>query len=287
MVTTLTATEFHARDDRPDWRYALGRIEASFRCGSFEGAAELAPDDRRRGRAGRPPPRPRHPLPGPPARRADDARRRRRHRPRRRPGRRDLGAGRRGRRDERADGGPGAARWRSTPWTSTPCSRSGRPCSTTTTPPPGRDGQGRRRRRPGPHRAGVLVPADGRAPPAAQPHPPRRDRAPRRRRGARRRGRSPPAARSSATGGLARSGCSPTPRATRRASARGRTATERRVRFRRGVTPDPGTGSSSESARRLEPGGSSRWPASSPATTSSAIATIRSTASTTTSRWGS
>jgi 4a-hydroxytetrahydrobiopterin dehydratase len=42
MVTTLTATEFHARDDRPDWRYALGRIEASFRCGSFEGAADLA-----------------------------------------------------------------------------------------------------------------------------------------------------------------------------------------------------------------------------------------------------
>ena len=42
MVTALTATEFHARDDRPDWRYALGRIEASFRCGSFEGAAELA-----------------------------------------------------------------------------------------------------------------------------------------------------------------------------------------------------------------------------------------------------
>ena len=42
MVTTVTATQFHARDDRPDWRYALGRIEASYRCGSFEGAAGLA-----------------------------------------------------------------------------------------------------------------------------------------------------------------------------------------------------------------------------------------------------
>ena len=42
MVTTVTATQFHARDDRPDWRYALGRIEAAYRCGSFEGAAGLA-----------------------------------------------------------------------------------------------------------------------------------------------------------------------------------------------------------------------------------------------------
>ncbi|MFV0309553.1 MAG: VOC family protein [Desertimonas sp.] len=42
MATRLTATEFHARDDRPDWRYALGRIEACFRCGSFEAAADLA-----------------------------------------------------------------------------------------------------------------------------------------------------------------------------------------------------------------------------------------------------
>lgn len=42
MATRLTATQFHARDDRPDWRFALGRIEASYRCGSFEGATGLA-----------------------------------------------------------------------------------------------------------------------------------------------------------------------------------------------------------------------------------------------------
>jgi 4a-hydroxytetrahydrobiopterin dehydratase len=42
MVTVVTATEFHARDDRPDWRYALGRVEASYRCGTFAGAAALA-----------------------------------------------------------------------------------------------------------------------------------------------------------------------------------------------------------------------------------------------------
>ena len=42
MVTTVTARDFHARADRPDWRYALGRIEASYRCGSFDDAAALA-----------------------------------------------------------------------------------------------------------------------------------------------------------------------------------------------------------------------------------------------------
>jgi 4a-hydroxytetrahydrobiopterin dehydratase len=42
MVTVMTAAEFHAHTDLPDWRYALGRIEASYRCGSFEGAATLA-----------------------------------------------------------------------------------------------------------------------------------------------------------------------------------------------------------------------------------------------------
>jgi 4a-hydroxytetrahydrobiopterin dehydratase len=38
----VTATKFHARTDLPDWRYALGRLEASYRCGTFGGAAALA-----------------------------------------------------------------------------------------------------------------------------------------------------------------------------------------------------------------------------------------------------
>jgi 4a-hydroxytetrahydrobiopterin dehydratase len=42
MTTVVTATEFHARDDLPDWRYALGRVEASYRCGTFPGATALA-----------------------------------------------------------------------------------------------------------------------------------------------------------------------------------------------------------------------------------------------------
>ena len=42
MVTVVTATNFHARTDLPDWRYALGRLEASYRCGTFGGAAALA-----------------------------------------------------------------------------------------------------------------------------------------------------------------------------------------------------------------------------------------------------
>jgi 4a-hydroxytetrahydrobiopterin dehydratase len=41
MATVVTATEFHTRADLPDWRYALGRVEANFRCGSFERATEL------------------------------------------------------------------------------------------------------------------------------------------------------------------------------------------------------------------------------------------------------
>jgi 4a-hydroxytetrahydrobiopterin dehydratase len=41
MVTVVTATNFHARTDLPDWRYALGRLEASYRCGTFGGAAAL------------------------------------------------------------------------------------------------------------------------------------------------------------------------------------------------------------------------------------------------------
>ena len=42
METVVTATEFHARDDRPEWRYALGRLESWYRCGTFAGAAVLA-----------------------------------------------------------------------------------------------------------------------------------------------------------------------------------------------------------------------------------------------------
>ena len=93
-------------------------------------------------------------------------------------------------------------------------------------PPTAQHRPGRRHRRPGAHRAAVLVPADGRAPAAAQPHPPRRHRAPRRRRAAHRRR---PRRRRDARQRRARpgrSGCSPTPRATRPASARGRTATD-------------------------------------------------------------
>ena len=37
----MTATEFAARDDLPDWRYLLGRIEASYRLGSFEASARF------------------------------------------------------------------------------------------------------------------------------------------------------------------------------------------------------------------------------------------------------
>ena len=41
MVTVVTATKFHARTDLPDWRYALGRVEATYRCGSFDRATAL------------------------------------------------------------------------------------------------------------------------------------------------------------------------------------------------------------------------------------------------------
>lgn len=37
----LSDSEFHARTDLPDWRVLLGRIEASFRAGSFAAAASL------------------------------------------------------------------------------------------------------------------------------------------------------------------------------------------------------------------------------------------------------
>jgi len=38
----VTATEFHQRGDRPDWRFLHGRIEATFRAGTFDGAARFA-----------------------------------------------------------------------------------------------------------------------------------------------------------------------------------------------------------------------------------------------------
>lgn len=40
--TPITATEFAARGDRPDWRFELQRLHATFRAGSFEGAAAFA-----------------------------------------------------------------------------------------------------------------------------------------------------------------------------------------------------------------------------------------------------
>jgi 4a-hydroxytetrahydrobiopterin dehydratase len=39
MANKVTATEFDARAGLPDWRVLLGRIEATFRTGSFEAAA--------------------------------------------------------------------------------------------------------------------------------------------------------------------------------------------------------------------------------------------------------
>jgi 4a-hydroxytetrahydrobiopterin dehydratase len=41
-MRVVTATEFHSRSDLPDWRYALGRIEASYRCGTYPAATALA-----------------------------------------------------------------------------------------------------------------------------------------------------------------------------------------------------------------------------------------------------
>jgi 4a-hydroxytetrahydrobiopterin dehydratase len=39
MVDTITATQFHSRSDRPDWRVLFGRIEATFRAPGFDMAA--------------------------------------------------------------------------------------------------------------------------------------------------------------------------------------------------------------------------------------------------------
>jgi len=41
MPAPVTASDFAARDDVSDWRYLLQRIEATFRAGSFDGAARL------------------------------------------------------------------------------------------------------------------------------------------------------------------------------------------------------------------------------------------------------
>src|SRR5262245_23219299 len=41
-MQVVTATQFHALSDLADWRYALGRIEATYRCGSFDRATSLA-----------------------------------------------------------------------------------------------------------------------------------------------------------------------------------------------------------------------------------------------------
>ena len=115
----------------------------------------------------------------------------------------------------------------STRSTSRGSGRSGRPSPATSTSlvhPTWRH----RAARPAAARSRDLVPADGRAPAATQPHPPRRRRAARAGAGAdrRRAGRGRDAA--STPGRRRRSGCSPTPRATRRASARGRGATDGR-----------------------------------------------------------
>jgi len=41
MPETITASEYHADIELPDWRYVLDRLEATFRAGSFEAAARL------------------------------------------------------------------------------------------------------------------------------------------------------------------------------------------------------------------------------------------------------
>ena len=171
-----------------------------------------------------PPPRPRRALPRPRPRRADDPRRRAADRPGARAGRDDLRARPRRPAPAPSRSPPRAARSPSTPWTSTPSGRSGRPCSPTRCPA-----------RPGPDRA-IVDPA--RIGPAFwfqqmdEPRPQRNrihidvtvphDVAEARVAAAVAAGGTP----ASATRRPARSGCSPTPRATRSACAPGRTATE-------------------------------------------------------------
>jgi 4a-hydroxytetrahydrobiopterin dehydratase len=40
-MAIVSAVAFDSRPDLPEWRYLLGRIEATFRAGSFDGAARL------------------------------------------------------------------------------------------------------------------------------------------------------------------------------------------------------------------------------------------------------
>lgn len=42
MAAHLTASEFNVRSDRPDWRFLLDRLHATYRAGSFEGATAFA-----------------------------------------------------------------------------------------------------------------------------------------------------------------------------------------------------------------------------------------------------
>ncbi|MET0145681.1 MAG: VOC family protein [Ilumatobacteraceae bacterium] len=44
MVQTMTATEFHATTDLPDWRFIRTRIETTFAAASFDAAAHFALD---------------------------------------------------------------------------------------------------------------------------------------------------------------------------------------------------------------------------------------------------
>ncbi|MFQ5557944.1 MAG: 4a-hydroxytetrahydrobiopterin dehydratase, partial [Acidimicrobiales bacterium] len=41
MARLLSAEDFERETDLPDWRFLLGRIEATFRAGSFPAAADL------------------------------------------------------------------------------------------------------------------------------------------------------------------------------------------------------------------------------------------------------
>ncbi len=179
MPTTLTPADLDARADLTDWRYLLGRIETTYRCGTFGAAGRLAAAIAEAADvAGH------HPdvdLRYPDVvhvalttHAADGAvtdldaglavtitrtrcDRRRRVRAHRRPGLRDRHRRHRHRRGAAVLGGrprlprrPAPARWADQP------------------------------RRPGADRADDLVPADGRTTPAAQPGPRRRHRRPRR-----------------------------------------------------------------------------------------------------------
>src|ERR1043165_9129789 len=44
MAAKLTASQFHAQTDLPDWRFVLGRIEALFNAPGFQSAAGFVTD---------------------------------------------------------------------------------------------------------------------------------------------------------------------------------------------------------------------------------------------------